>query len=246
MLVFIDETGDHDLQKIDPQYPLFALGALIVSEEEYLKMNDSVNALKREYFADTDGTFVLHSSELKRPFDRRSDPRNQPMLDVTTRRAFYAAFDTRVIEAHDFSVVACFIRKPEMARSYAYPADPYYFAFENLLNRILRHGGEMNVLYAEKRGEQLNTELLAEYEQLSTVGIRFYTADTVRSRTTLKLIEKRENMNGLQVIDLTLASLARSALGKEHKMMGNDVSPALIKTKYACAPTFFPSTKKPL
>lgn len=244
MLIFIDETGDHDLLNIDKQYPLFALGALVISEEAYLQMNEIVNAIKSEFFADGDGTFILHSSELKRPFNKRSDPRNKPMSDADIRKQFYAAVDQRVIEALDFKVIACFIRKPAMAKTYAYPADPYFFSFENLLNRILRHGSEMNVLYAEKRGEQLNTELLAEYERLSKVGIRFYDADTVTARSTLKLVDKKGNMNGLQVIDLMLASLARSALGKEQKMSGNDVSPDLVKQKYACTPTVFPARKK--
>jgi hypothetical protein len=33
MLIFIDETGDHDLIKVDKPYPVFGLGALLISEE---------------------------------------------------------------------------------------------------------------------------------------------------------------------------------------------------------------------
>lgn len=239
MLVFVDETGDHDLQKIDPLYPLFGLGALLITEEEYDKMDAAVYALKKEFF-DDDGTFILHSSELKRPTGARSDPRNVAMFDAGLRRRFYASVDERIVRAHAFQVIACFIRKPEHARQYFYPADPYHLSFENLLNRIIRHGGTANKIIAEKRGTQLDTELLAEYERLCKVGIQFYSADTVRTRTSMTLIQKSENMNGLQIVDLLLASLARSALGKEYKMDGNDVPPASIKRKYACAPTFFP------
>ncbi len=238
MLVFIDETGDHDLVKIDPQYPLFGLGALLIDEKEYARLDAKIRALKEEYFESAD--FILHSSELKRPTDKRSDPRNAVMLDATIRRRFYEAFDAQIISAFNFKLVACFIHKPTMVGTYKFPADPYYFSFENLLNRILRHGGEKNLIRAEKRGDRLDTELIAEYERLLKVGLRFYPADTLAKRTTLELVAKKDCVNGLQIIDLILASLARDFLGKTAKMVGNDPSPTLLKKKYACPSTVFP------
>jgi hypothetical protein len=59
MLVFVDETGDHDLTKIDPLYPFFGLGALIIGEEMYEKLDAAIRDLKIRYFND-DGTFILH------------------------------------------------------------------------------------------------------------------------------------------------------------------------------------------
>lgn len=242
ILAFIDETGDHNLTKIDFQYPIFGLGALLIHEEEYLRLDSAVRELKREFFGD-DGTFILHSSELKRPADARSDSRNACMLDSDIRRLFFAAFDERIVRAHNFSVIACFVRKPEMKRKYSYPIDPYHFSFENLLNRILKFGNGKVHMHAEQRGSELDAELVAEYERLTKVGIHFFNALTVRSRTQLCLVPKRDNMSGLQVIDLLLASLARAALGKEYKMLGNDPDPVLVRAKYACQPTFFPLGK---
>jgi hypothetical protein len=110
-----------------------------------------------------------------------------------------------------------------------------------LLNRILRYNNvQANVIYAEKRGSELDTELTAEYDRLSKVGVRFFSRETVREKTSLTLVSKKQNLNGLQIIDLILASLARSALGKGAKMVGNDLSPSLIKVRYAYPPTFFP------
>lgn len=76
MLVFIDETGDHDMVNIDPQYPLFMLGALIISGEEYVKLDLKIKAFKEAYFQNPE-TFILHSSELKRPASKKSDVRNK-------------------------------------------------------------------------------------------------------------------------------------------------------------------------
>jgi hypothetical protein len=244
MLVYIDETGDHNLLHIDDQYPLFGLGALLISEDEYHRMDKEVQAIKKEYFNDEDGKFILHSSELKRPLNPKSDERNVVMMDPIKRAAFYKDFDKNIIKGFKFSIMACFIRKKLMVDTYRYPADPYHFSFENLLNRIITYGGDMNVIHAERRGSELDTELLSEYERLAKTGIHSYTADVVRDRTVFKIVDKKENVNGLQVIDLILSCIARQGMGKGDKMPGNDLSPSLVEAKYACPPTIFPVRRR--
>jgi hypothetical protein len=239
MLVFIDETGDHDLIKIDTQYPLFGLGAFVIEETEYEKMDKAISAFKQRYFTDSE-TFILHSSELKRPIHARSDARNIIMKDADVRARFYKDFDENVVSSFNFKLIFCYIKKEQMADSYRYPADPYHFSFENILNRTIRHGGEKNNIFAEKRGDLLNTELKAEYERLTKVGIRFYDAGRVREGTEFTLVDKKENINGLQFIDMALASVTRAVLGKKEKMVGNDCNPDLLRTKLACPMTFFP------
>lgn len=32
-IMFLDESGDHSLSKIDPQYPMFVLGGIIVEQD---------------------------------------------------------------------------------------------------------------------------------------------------------------------------------------------------------------------
>ncbi len=242
MLAFIDETGDHNLTVIDTQYPIFGLGVLLISENEYLKMDAEVNSLKKKFFAD-DGTFILHSSELKRPVDKRSDERNLCMLKPETRTLFYNEFDERIIKSLDFKIVTCFILKKRMVDRYVYPVDPYYLSYENLLNRIIRHGGQMNTMYVEKRGPELDTELLSEHERLTKTGIHSFSAESVSTKTSLNLVSKNKNMNGLQVIDLVLSSLTRAGLGKKDKMIGNDLNPEFLKIKYACPATVFPKKR---
>ncbi|MFA6158107.1 MAG: DUF3800 domain-containing protein [Candidatus Paceibacterota bacterium] len=237
MRVFIDETGDHDLDHIDAQYPIFALGALLISDDQYLALDAEVKFLKREFFGD-DGTFVLHSSELKRPYDKRSDPRNSPMLDPERRAEFYRAFDNRIMRVIDFKIALCVVRKEAMRDKYQYPMDPYHFSFENLLNRIMGNGGKVNEIYAEKRGRELDAELLSEYERLSRVGIHSYPSESVVARTRLRLVAKSENVNGLQAMDLLLATIMRFRLGKGAKMKNNDLDPALAEARVVASTTF--------
>lgn len=239
MLAFIDETGDHNLIKIDPSYPIFVLGALIITEDEYQRLNAKMRDLKSHFFGDSDN-FILHSSELKRPSHRKSDPRNKIMDDPTTRQQFYEAVSSDLLRPHSFQVVACCLNKIRHVCSYAYPEDPYLFAFENLLNRIIRHGDDMNAIFAEKRGDELDALLKAEYDRYCQIGTRFVDATRLKAASSLKLVEKKENVNGLQLIDLLLCSIARYHLGKEPKMLGNDVNPGHVFQKLACPITFFP------
>lgn len=239
MLAFIDETGDHNLIKIDDQYPVFGLGALIIEEEEYRKLDKAILDFKARYFENPE-TMILHALELKRPNHKKSDPRNKIMIDAGLRKRFYSDFDENIVQSFKYKLVFCFIRKVLMSENYSYPIDPYYFSFENVLNRIMRHGGVKNHIYAEKRGEELDVALEAEYDRLKKVGIRFYTNSEVVQNTEMTLIDKKENINGLQFIDLALSSIIRCAMGKQEKMIGNDCDPTSLKKNLACPMTFFP------
>jgi len=239
MFAYIDETGDHNLTKIDTSYPVFGLGVLIISENEYSKLDREIKLIKRKYF-DDDGTFILHSSELKRPVDKKSDGRNAVMSKPEFRALFYKEFDEKIIKDIDFKIITCFILKKRMTEKYLYPVDPYCFSYENLLNRIIRHGGSFNKIFAEKRGPELDIQLTAEHERLSKVGIYSFPPDVVVTKTNLELTNKKDNVNGLQVIDLILSCLARVGLGKKDKMIGNDLDPELITKKFACPSTIFP------
>lgn len=113
-----------------------------------------------------------------------------------------------------------------------------------MLNRIITNGGKTNTLYAEKRGPELDIQLEAEYEKLCKVGIHRYSAKTVVERTKLHLRNKKDNINGLQVIDLILSCIARVGLGKSDKMINNDLChDPKIKDKIIAA-TVFPKERK--
>lgn len=148
--LFIDESGDHNLTKVDPTYPIFSLGGLCISEDEYSKFSDAINEFKVCYYlADN---IILQSSELKRPKDSRSDSRNEFLLDPLKREDFYSTFDNQIIKKFNFAIAACFIQKQLHVDYYSQPADPYYFSFENIINRTLWHIGDGTVeIIAEKK-----------------------------------------------------------------------------------------------
>ena len=64
-LLFIDESGSHDMQNVDPKWPVFVLVGLLVGEKYYAKtFVRRVRALKQRHGLSTSA--VLHSRDIRR------------------------------------------------------------------------------------------------------------------------------------------------------------------------------------
>ena len=46
--LFLDESGDHGLTKIDPNFPVFVLCGVLVSEISYNTIESKIRAIKKE------------------------------------------------------------------------------------------------------------------------------------------------------------------------------------------------------
>ena len=82
-VLFLDESGDHNLTVIDPNYPLFVLGGVIV-DKDYADgpLAETFDDFKRRMFGRTD--LVLHTADIVRN-------RNgfEKLEDVQFRSQFY-------------------------------------------------------------------------------------------------------------------------------------------------------------
>ena len=74
--LFLDESGSHNLRVIDPDYPVFVLGGVIVDGDEQLGAIDaSVRRFKSRFFARRPVT--LHTADITRArngFEALRDP----------------------------------------------------------------------------------------------------------------------------------------------------------------------------
>ena len=68
-VLFLDESGDHNLSVIDPQYPMFVLGGVIM-EVDYAKgpLTDALNDFKQRMLGRTN--IVLHTADTPMPMRR--------------------------------------------------------------------------------------------------------------------------------------------------------------------------------
>lgn len=214
-VLFLDESGDHNLSLIDPQYPVFVLGGAIV-EKEYAEgeLVREMNAFKRELFGSID--IVLHTADITR--NRNGFER---LKDGSFRKVFYAALNELMRHLH-YSVVACAIRKDAHLSRFGVAAlDPYLLSLDVLVEQFClaigkRIGG--GVIVAEKRNATLDRELDLAWLNLKIQGTRYRQAREIDERIIgLNLRSKRDNVAGLQLADLVVSPIGRHVLGKPDK-----------------------------
>lgn len=210
--MYLDESGDHNLVKIDPTYPIFVLGGIIV-DRTYARteMRRRIRDLKLQFFHDP--AIVLHTNDILRArhgFESLSDP--------AVRQEFYEALNVLMTEL-EYTVVACVIDKPGLIAKYGREAkDPYHYGLQILIDRFCNELGDCvdgGIIYAEKRGEPLDYELSAAWEQIRSrpVGTGSTSGEAIDERICeLVLRDKKLTLEGLQLADLVISPIARRAM----------------------------------
>ena len=210
-ILFLDESGDHNLSIIDPQYPLFVLGGVIL-DKAYAEgeLTSRLDALKRDVFGRTD--LILHTADMAR--NRNGFER---MIAPDFRAHVYGALNA-VVRDLKFTAVACVIRKDEHLARYGLAAlDPYLLCLNVLVERFCFELGKSGsgVIVAEKRGPTLDRELDIAWLSLKIQGTRYAKATDIETRIAgLSLRAKSENVAGLQLADLVVSPIGRHVLGK--------------------------------
>ena len=214
-VLFLDESGDHNLSVIDPSYPLFVLGGIIV-EQEYAAgpMEDAVRDFKRRLFGRDD--LILHTADITR--NRNGFER---LKDGAFREHFYSELND-LLRGLRFQVVACAIRKENHLARYGVAAlDPYMMSLDVLVERFCMDVGDREsggVIVAEKRDASLDRQLEIAWLNLKVQGTRFLQAKDIERRIEgLNLRSKSSNVAALQLADLVVTPIGRKVLGKAVK-----------------------------
>jgi Protein of unknown function (DUF3800) len=213
-ILFLDESGDHNLSKIDPQYPLFVLGGVIV-DRAYAEgeMTQRMNDFKQHVFGRTD--IVLHTAEITRNQNAFAPLQNKDF------RAFFYQELNHLMRSLQYTVIACAIHKDKHLSQYGVAAlDPYLMSLDIIVERFGFEIGTAakGVIVAEQRDDTLNQQLELAWLNLKVQGTRFLSASEVRRRFTgLSLRGKQDNIAGLQLADLVVSPIGRHVLGKPEK-----------------------------
>lgn len=214
-VLFLDESGDHNLSVIDPQYPLFVLAGIIV-DKEYAEghMTDRLRQFKRDLFGRDD--FVLHTADIT-----RNRGIFECVKDREFRERFYVALND-LMRTLEYKVVACAIRKQAHLAAYGLAAlDPYMLSLDVLVERFCfeignAEGGGMIV--AEKRNPTLDHELDLAWINLKVQGTRYMQAKDIEKRIVgLSTRRKQDCIAGLEMADLVATPVGRYVLGKQIK-----------------------------
>jgi hypothetical protein len=214
-VLFLDESGDHNLSVIDPQYPMFVLGGVIM-EVDYAKgpLTDALNDFKRRMLGRTD--IVLHTADIVRNrngFERMKDP---------GYRAEFLEGLNDLMRRAEYRVVACAIHKSSHLSRFGLAAvDPYMLSLDILVERFCLDVGNVTrggIIVAEKRDPVLDRGLDLAWLNLKITGTRYMQAHEIDNRIGgLLLRAKTDNIAGLQLADLVVSPIGRKVLGKPVK-----------------------------
>lgn len=218
-IVFADESGDHGMESIDPEFPLFSLVFCIFEKEVYrTEVEPALRALKFKWFGHD--AVVLHEREIRKqlpPFDflRRS---------AAAREEFFNDL-TALMEGVRVQVYAAVIDKEKHRARYSDPWNPYqvamHFLMEKLCSRLLtqrQKGTRVHVLF-ESRGKVEDQELELEFRRIAA-GQAEWGWKRVPFRAMEfepLLVAKAANLAGHQIADLIARPLALRALRPDQK-----------------------------
>lgn len=217
LILFLDESGDHSLGKIDPQYPVFVLGGCIVDLSYHDQhMTKELNKFKNAVFKRED--FILHTADIAR---RRGIFR---MLTDKKKREHFYQEAKRLMASLDYLIIACAIKKEDHLRKYGLAAmDPYMLSLKILVERFVleikaRGGQTRGIIIAEARDETLDNQLRLSWMDLRTGGTEYVSASEVRKYISeIHIKGKFQNIAGLQVADLIVSPIGRHVIGKPTK-----------------------------
>ncbi|MEP7013666.1 MAG: DUF3800 domain-containing protein [Acidobacteriota bacterium] len=205
-LVFVDESGDHGLDRIDPAYPVFVLAFCIVRKDHCARhLLPAVTEFKFRHFGHDQ--VVLHEREI------RKDLGPFAILREPTRKAAFLDELTGLIEVADLTIMASVIRKDGLVGRYARPSNPYEIALGFGLERIqmwLNRRGATGTtpVVIECRGRREDNELELEFRRICSGG----NFDGSQLCLEPKFVPKQANVPGLQVADLVARPIGRVVL----------------------------------
>lgn len=213
-IVFADESGDHGLVSVDPQFPVFALVFVIMRKDDYLnQVLIPFEKLKFQIWGHDQ--VIFHESDVRK---ERGDFALLRM-DRALREGFLQSLN-HIIEAADFKIVASVIDKPKLKIRYNDPFNPYEIALLFSMERTLKflaskqHSSSTCHLLLEARGktedDELELELLRILANQSRWGYR--TVDFSTTNFRHRFLDKKSNCSGLQLADLVARPIALRTL----------------------------------
>lgn len=210
-IIYVDESGDHSLESVNPEYPLFVLSFCIFRKDAYATtMTPAVRKLKFETFG--------HDMVILHEIDIRKKKGAFAKLGREAREAFLNRL-TDIIQAEDFKLIAVVIDKNKLKARYATPGHPYHLAMEFGLERIYRYLKNMGQddrlthLVCEARGAKEDAELELEFRRIRD-GSNFFHKPLPFE---LMIADKKTNSEGMQLADLTARPIGLSVLRPDQK-----------------------------
>jgi hypothetical protein len=198
-VVYVDESGDHGLENIDPEYPVFVLAFAIFHKRHYAeKIVPAIEKFKFNYFGHD--LIVLHEHEIRKKKNAFALLNNQKL------NQHFLGNMSDIMERSNFILVACVIDKIKLkANSNLSDIDnPCHLALGFCLDGLhdfLAEKGQLDRkthVLVECRGKKEDKELELEFRRMCT-------GENRKNRPLpfdVVFVNKQANSTGLQLADL--------------------------------------------
>lgn len=212
-IMFLDESGDHSLCKIDESYPVFVLAGCIFDEDYYQKIViRQVNDLKIKYFQSPE--IIFRSYDIRKQKGAFSCLCN-PIL----RENFYNDL-SNLIRDIEFKIIGSVIHKKNLMDRYSDPNNPYELCFNFILERAIMFLGRSNdkmCFRIESRESHNDKKLYAIFSNFLNGHNNFFECNEVKTKLTdLHFPTKKQNVIGNQIADLIAYPIGKYSLDKTH------------------------------
>lgn len=221
-VLYLDECGDQNLSSFDPQFPIFTLCGVVVSEEQDNLLTDRINSLKRDIWNNTN--IILHSRDI-----RKCQNGFEVLFDLEVKKRFLESVNA-ILGDDIYIIICCAILKEPYIRQYGKLNDVYGLSLSYIMERVvfyLDSAGKDNIelrTVIERRGKKEDKSLLNYYNQLLDRGTYWVSGE--RMRRYFKRFDMRwksENIVGLQVADLVAYPITRHVLNPNGVNLAYDV-----------------------
>ncbi|MEN9843505.1 MAG: hypothetical protein RLZZ612_1334 [Pseudomonadota bacterium] len=223
-VVYVDESGDHSLSSIDPDYPVFVLALCVFHKRHYAEnIIPAVEKLKFNYFGHD--SVVLHEHEI-----RKQKGVFAFLSHLPTRQQFMGELSS-IMEASRFVLIACVVDKRKLNRGEE--SNPYHLALGVCLHALrdfLAEKGQDHLkthVVVECRGKKEDAELELEFRRICDVE----SASSTTLPFDVVFADKKTNLTGLQLADLVARPIGVNHLRPDQ----SNQAFTLLKQKFYCA-----------
>ncbi|MBU6384195.1 MAG: DUF3800 domain-containing protein [Verrucomicrobia bacterium] len=205
-IVYVDESGDHSLESINPRYPLFVLAFCVFQKDHYIqKVIPDLSRLKISTFGHDQ--IVLHEQEIR----KKTGVFNK--LNLHRRETLMEAISNLMAEI-DLKLIPIVIDKYNLKKRGPDPTHVYHLAMQLGLEKLFRllqennHHDRLTHVIFEARGRCEDIALELEFRRICSGQ------NSLHHNLPFEIIiaDKKTNCIGLQIADIAARPIGLSVL----------------------------------
>lgn len=224
-IVYVDESGDHGMQNVDPNYPIFVLAFCIFYKRHYSeKVVPALEKFKFNKFGHD--IIILHERDIRKETGSFK-------FGNSAEKAGFISDLTSIIDRSNFILVACVIDKRRLDQKDVDDNNPYNlalgFCLETLHEFLVEKNqdGKRTFVVFEARGKKEDKDLELEFRRICDG------ANAMGDQLPFEIIfaDKKANSSGLQLADLVARPIGMNFLRPDQPNRAFDV----LTRKFFCS-----------